>query len=242
MNDKNSNFHCFLITGSNVSEIKDKINLLSEFDVFTSNHPDIFLLTSETSIGIEEIRNLQKCLSLKAYSLPKKIAVIFEAQKLTIEAQNALLKTLEEPPANSTIILTAFDTSWLLPTVVSRCLVIPLNQKINSELSTEEEQIIKDLIEEIIIKSIPKRFSLIDGLGISKNRETAVDWINKLTLVSRNILLSLYQNQEESVQTNPSIRLNILTLLSNTKKQLESNGNVRLVLEALMIDFPYVSS
>lgn len=92
-------------------------------------HPDFLFIEGENSIKIEQVKELIGFLMLKPYSAPNKIILIKEADKLTIPAQNALLKTLEEPPANSIIILTAPKTESLLATIVSRCQIIRLTKK-----------------------------------------------------------------------------------------------------------------
>lgn len=75
----------------------------------------------KASIGIEQIRRLQTDLSLKTYSASgQRVILVDEAEKLTVEAQNALLKVIEEPPEATVIILTATDPQRLLPTVRSR--------------------------------------------------------------------------------------------------------------------------
>src|SRR5258708_3699360 len=71
-------------------------------------HPlDIAILETQGSIGIEDIRNFQKQMMLKPIKGIEKAAYIKNAHTLTIQAQNALLKTLEEPPANTYIFLAA---------------------------------------------------------------------------------------------------------------------------------------
>lgn len=90
--------------------------------------PHIFLLNEKT-IGIEKIRQLISFLALKPFSEEKKIALIDEAQNMTKEAQNALLKTLEEPSLNSFIFLLTPWKNFLLPTIISRCKIIDLGLK-----------------------------------------------------------------------------------------------------------------
>lgn len=86
------------------------------------NHPDIYRLSpAGVSIGIDEIRDLQKFLILRSFRLSKKIALIEGADVLGEEAANAFLKTLEEPPPNSLLILCAEHQQSLLPTIISRC-------------------------------------------------------------------------------------------------------------------------
>ncbi len=86
-------------------------------------HPDIFLLGEEDSseIKIDEIRSMQKEISLRPYEARRKVFIINNAHKLTAEASNALLKTLEEPPKHSLIILVTHLPNLLFKTIVSRC-------------------------------------------------------------------------------------------------------------------------
>ena len=77
------------------------------------------------TIGIDQVRSLQGALTLSALRGRPKIAIVDEAQALTPEAQNAFLKTLEEPPGNTIVILVARNAGALLPTVRSRCQRIP---------------------------------------------------------------------------------------------------------------------
>ncbi|MCJ7829651.1 hypothetical protein MUP50_00990, partial [Patescibacteria group bacterium] len=69
----------------------------------TTNHPDFLFFEETQSLKIAQVRKLQHQLALKSYSAPLKVAFINEADKLTLPAQHALLKTLEEPPSNSII-------------------------------------------------------------------------------------------------------------------------------------------
>ena len=92
-----------------------------------SNHPDIFLLKPEkesSSLGIDKVREIIKNVGLKPYESKKKVYIIDDSASLTLEAQNALLKTVEEPPSDSVIIFIAERPDDLLPTIGSRCQVL----------------------------------------------------------------------------------------------------------------------
>lgn len=93
----------------------------------SANHPDIIFVTHEKagSVGVDEIRKqVVEDIEIKPYCSDKKIYVIPEASKMTVQAQNALLKTLEEPPEYAYIILLADNPDILLPTILSRCVMI----------------------------------------------------------------------------------------------------------------------
>jgi DNA polymerase-3 subunit delta' len=87
-------------------------------------HPDVRTLTrpaDKKNVGIDEIKELREDAALKPLEARYKVYILRDAEALSEPAANALLKTLEEPPANVVLVLTAADASLLLPTVVSRC-------------------------------------------------------------------------------------------------------------------------
>ena len=95
----------------------------------SKNHPDIISVTHEKpgSIGIDEIRaQVINDVGIRPYESPYKIYIINDADKLTLQAQNALLKTIEEPPAYAVILLLADNPDALLPTITSRCVLLSL--------------------------------------------------------------------------------------------------------------------
>ncbi|OGY23408.1 MAG: hypothetical protein A2172_04230 [Candidatus Woykebacteria bacterium RBG_13_40_15] len=110
-----------LIGGSSKSRKNEAINLAKG----TSSW-DCHILDAQVTSGIHDVRGLTSELNKKPVNSTFKIALILEAQNLTLEAQNALLKTLEEPPKNTEIILTAVTPEGLLSTISSRCLKINL--------------------------------------------------------------------------------------------------------------------
>ena len=91
-------------------------------------NPDLLVIDPEKRVGIGAVRFLEKFLQRKPYQEPVKTVVIARADKLTLPAQQALLKTLEEPPARSQIILLCPSENQLLPTIVSRCFVKRLSE------------------------------------------------------------------------------------------------------------------
>lgn len=93
----------------------------------SDNQPDIIKVTHEkpNTIGVDDVR-LQICgdVGIKPYSSPHKVYIMNEAEKMTVQAQNALLKTLEEPPEYVVIMLLTTNVNALLPTILSRCVVL----------------------------------------------------------------------------------------------------------------------
>lgn len=97
----------------------------------TDNHPDVKTLRPEKSLGVDEVRDLIASVQLRAFEGGAKIALIERADRMTAQAQNCLLKTLEEPPGGTIFFLMTDTPSALLPTIVSRCRTVhfhPLTQ------------------------------------------------------------------------------------------------------------------
>lgn len=95
----------------------------------SKNHPDIITVYHEKSnvITVDEIRTqVVNDVDIKPYKGPYKVYLIPEAEKMNVQAQNALLKTIEEPPAYAVIILLTNNVDALLPTIVSRCVTLHL--------------------------------------------------------------------------------------------------------------------
>ena len=93
----------------------------------SSNHPDIIFISHEKpgTIGVEDIRRqINSDVAIKPYSGPRKIYIMNEGEKMTVQTQNALLKTLEEPPEYAVILILTTNVDSLLPTILSRCVVL----------------------------------------------------------------------------------------------------------------------
>ena len=97
--------------------------------VLSGNHPDLIYVTHEkpNSIGVDDIREqINDTIMIRPYSSYYKVYVVDEAEKMTVQAQNALLKTIEEPPAYAVIILITTNQEAFLPTILSRCVQLKL--------------------------------------------------------------------------------------------------------------------
>jgi hypothetical protein len=137
--------HSYLITGGSKNQLKEKIKgLLQAWQVKPSDIFHLQIQEEKQSLGISEIRLFTKHLYLAPAS-SFAVGVIEQAEMLTLEAQNALLKTLEEPPKKARIILCAPSQETLLPTIRSRCQSISLAT--TTTLSEETKKKIIDTIE-----------------------------------------------------------------------------------------------
>ncbi len=115
--------------------------------VLSGNHPDLIYVTHEkpSSIGVEDIRKqIYDTIFIMPYSSPYKIYIVDEAEKMTVQAQNALLKTIEEPPSYAVLILLTTSQEAFLPTILSRCVqlkVKPLKDEMVRAYLTEKRQV-----------------------------------------------------------------------------------------------------
>lgn len=121
-------------------------------------HPDYKIISSSKSIGIDTIRKLIDDVNIKPYEGDKKVIVIKGADKITIEGQNAILKTLEEPLQDTTIIILLENMNSILDTIISRCQVLRLGRVERDKI---EEYLIKQGVEN---KKAKTAASLSDGI------------------------------------------------------------------------------
>lgn len=103
----------------------------------TGNQPDVIYISHEKpgTIGVEDIRGqINGSVAIKPYSSSRKIYIMNEGEKMTVQAQNALLKTLEEPPEYTVILILTTNVESLLPTILSRCVVLNMKPVKDSQV------------------------------------------------------------------------------------------------------------
>lgn len=110
------------------------------------NQPDIIYVTHEkASLGVDDIRQqVNNDVAIKPYSSVRKIYIIPDGEKMTEQAQNALLKTIEEPPEYAVFLLLTENVNAFLPTILSRCVTLqlkPVDAKLIKKFLMERMQI-----------------------------------------------------------------------------------------------------
>lgn len=193
--------------------------LILEKEGISRNHPNSLWLDEE-KLGIEQVRKVKEFLSLKPYQGKSQAVVILQADNLTPEAQNAFLKTLEEPPGEAVVILGVTSEEKLLSTIISRCQVINLS---NSATNTPDVLVKspKD-IEKLLGSTIEERFKFIEKL---EDRE---DFLYALTA---------YFHQKFTA-TPERCTHKFLKDLLEAEKWAKQNVNIRAILEYLMLKIP----
>ena len=143
----------------------------------SANQPDIIRVTHEkpNTISVDDIRvQINNDVAIKPYSSRYKVYILNEAEKMTQQAQNALLKTLEEPPEYAVILLLTANVNSLLPTILSRCVV--LNMK-----PVSDTQVKKYLMEQLQIPDYKAEVCVAfarGNVGKAKSLATSEDFEN----------------------------------------------------------------
>ncbi len=183
--------------------------------------PDVLNLEAEPSISIQKIKTLTKFLSQKPYQNDQKIVFIPQAEKITFEAQNALLKTLEEPPAHSLIILVSPHQNQLLPTIISRCEIHQLVP--DSSLNPQFITLQKNIYSTITNQSIGQRINFISQYSGAKI--SALEFCQDQLKYLRFLMMT--KNQFALLPT--------IKVLAQAITHLNQNLNPKLVLENLIL-------
>ena len=209
----------FLIIGRENESIKNYAAVFLEREKV--DKLDIGLIESEKAVGIASVREFQKKIYLKPFKSKQKAIILNAKNGITQEAQNALLKVLEEPPQNTIIIILAENKNSILPTIISRCKIIHLKEAKKTLRQREFEEILLSLNQ---METGDKLKLAQDN---SKDKETALLFIENLLIAGKNLL---------ETGENKNI-LSSLKLLQKTYTEIKtSNINIRLSLENLFLN------
>ncbi|MBU1000496.1 hypothetical protein KKE78_03835 [Patescibacteria group bacterium] len=185
------------------------------------NHPDLLYLKKDTKLGINEAKKIKEFFSLKPYSAKRKMVVLEDASILTHEAQNALLKTIEELPKEAILTLGTSSDAALLPTILSRCKIVNLETQ-NEDTLKHHDKYTKDF-EKLISSSIEERF----------------EYIAKLKDRKEFLLHLVYYFQKQLLDSKSRQTLkDFLKELLRAEKWAKQNVNIRAILEYLMLKMP----
>lgn len=184
----------------------------------SGNHPDIILLKpSGPFIRIGQIRNLLGTLAMKPFEARLRVVIISDAQAMNPSAGNALLKVLEEPPDRTILILTALQTSDLLPTIVSRCQHIRFNPVSRKNLESL-------LLQRHGANSDEAKIIAIMANGSASKAVSMINIINRVNWINRRIWLI---NEVESLPlSSMGSRMAFAEKLSKSKEILDESLEV----------------
>ena len=217
-----------------------------------NNHPDFKQIEPENGvIKIETIRNLQQEIAQKPIASSKKVYLIINSDAMTREAQNCLLKTLEEPPEYATIILTTANEAKLLNTIKSRCIKISFAPIDKKEIKIKLKEILQEQPnEELIDKS---QGSLGRAVKLQENKEIYRQVDNILVNMNSQSIVTLFNDSEvlykekEKIQeileyieiylfeTKDMKMIDKIQYVEETKKRILLNSNYDMCIDDLLM-------
>lgn len=231
----------------------DKCKSCIEFS--SNNNPDfIYLEPEETKIKIDQIRNMQIKVAEKPIISQNKVYIIDDADTMTNEAQNCLLKTLEEPPEYVTIILIGKNEDNFLTTIKSRCTKLHFDKISNEEL--KKYLVINnmpDVSEELLQMadgSIKKLLEITENEESYRSIENIINKLDKCDIIEiLNEAVNLYKSKDtiNSILENINIMLlkksktnfkfaRCVKVVEDTKKRLKANSNFDMCIDNLLFD------
>lgn len=212
--------NCASVVEPQIEDIKNLTDQLNLKINFKQTEPFI-VFDSEKSISIKQIRQINHKSNFASYSqqMPQ-IILIWQAEKMTLPASNALLKILEEPPANFFIILITANPSGLLETVKSRCQILFTGHH-DLPVSSENDLDLDKLIQ--------GKLNFSDCIDLTSKHS---DKIAAQVLLTN--LIKLIKQTKSFPQKD---QLNQISQILRANEQILANINVKLVLEQLFFSF-----
>ncbi len=188
------------------------------------NNPDFHVIDPQdmNSIGIEQIKDLQAEMRYKPFKERVQIAVILDAKKLTVQAQNAFLKTLEDSPDTTVYILLTGNEKDLLPTIVSRSKKLYSKTKVNKQDQDDGIEMCFDSDDLVYCFSVFER--------LAKDKGGTLEYLERY-------LNSLQDQLRNGIKKGADIEdvTEKISLVNITKGRVNANGNRRLLLENLYL-------
>ncbi len=226
------------------------------FAYLVGDHPDLVLVVPDgNQIKIDQIRQLQEFVGLKPTGR-RKVVLIDEAGKMNQQAQNALLKTLEEPPPDTHFVLIAERRGELLPTILSRCQVVsfgklkpPEVEKVLLSLNLEVKEDLKKLLQEegslkFLLMEEEERVLLHEVLDLENLSFSRIVRLSEETekweAEKKELLLEFIERKLTDLMLEGRIPFSkselLLHRLEEIKRGLKRGIKFRLALEVLLID------
>lgn len=235
------------VESENLSLEFDNCDSCIKFDA--NSNPDFSIIVPDgKSIKIEQIRDLQAKILEKPISSNKKVYIIDDADTMTEESQNCLLKTLEEPPEYAMIILIASNENRMLQTIKSRCVIIRFEDLTNEEISqilhTNDQDIIR-LCEGSVAKAdtiSEKRemFAQLKNIADYLSKNSLIDVLNNSDLLysSKDDIMTLldflniifFEKAKENIKYSKAI-----DIIEKTKKKIMANNNYDMCIDYMLM-------
>jgi DNA polymerase-3 subunit delta' len=197
--------------------------------------PDFFVVEPVgNSIKIEQVRNLQRKAQFKPYEAKLKVYLIDQAEHMTNEAANCLLKILEDPPIDTIFLLTAVNLYNLLPTIISRCQLISMTRASRDEINNLLLDIMVDKDAAALIAALAdglpgKARKMAESGKALEIRQEVFNLVEKLAVGNVNEILILAEEMEKKKEVLPDILDQLLIWFRDQLIWLQT-GNDRLLV------------
>lgn len=221
-------------------------------------HPDLHLVApGDKAISVEDVRALQEKLAFRAYERGRKIAIIRDAFRMSASGANALLKTVEEPPADTHLVLIAHHRGQLLPTLVSRCQPIRFDP-------LSEAEVFNLLAERGVGEDAARRLAAVSGgspgfalatepdavIAMEAEAERVADTLPRMGVGERFALAERLAKEDRAAQglflqclersllsraRRDDAALSRLERLHELRAQLDRNANAQLALDVFFV-------
>ncbi len=218
----------------------------------SNNHPDFYQLEPENkTIKIEQIRDMQQKISEKPITSKRKVYIIVDSDTMTKEAQNCLLKTLEEPPEYATIILITSNEAKLLNTIKSRCVKVSFEPISIEQIKQYAKEKLSINIPEQFIKasqgSIGKLLTMQEQKEIYEQVDNLLKNIEKQDLITTFHQAEVLYKEKEKIQelleyinvvlyqTKELKKLRTISYVEETKKRILANSNYDMCIDFLLM-------
>ena len=258
--------HAILLTGGTEKERKELSVLLSQAllcenhekpclkcdtckKIKSGNHPDIILTEGEAgkqkSIKIDTIRSIRSRAFIVPNEAPYQIFIILEASGMGEEAQNALLKILEEPPATARFILASRSRDDFRQTILSRVTPFAISEDSGQAAGEKENTKASKAAEEIFSALMTKNEAriLLGSAALEKDKKTFKACIEKMILMLRNSIIAKYKDEENITLTENKFSakftekeiINMMGILKELLSDADKNANDNLLVTRLTI-------
>lgn len=221
----------------------------------TENSPDFSIIEPDgNSIKIEQIREFQKKVSEKPIISNKKVYIINDSDKMTVEAQNCLLKTLEEPPEFVTIILIGSNENSFLSTIKSRCMILHFEKMSDEQIQkylqdNHQTEINSKIMLEACQGSIGKALEIKDKQELYQNTEQVVNSLERKDKIDiLNMSDFIYKSKDDKLEILNYMNVlfinlakinskyaDCIAIVEETKRRLQSNANYDMCIDNLLL-------
>jgi DNA polymerase-3 subunit gamma/tau len=234
--------HAYLFAGSRGTGKTSVARIVAREIGCSAN--DLYEIDAASNRGIDDVREIKESVSTLPFESPYKVYIIDEVHMLTKEAFNALLKTLEEPPAYVVFILATTEIEKIPETVLSRCQVFQFKKPSETMLkdvvltvAKKEGFAIGTAAAELIALLGDGSFRDTQGtlqkvLGLSDDKKITLEEVEKITGAPRNFLIN---NFVEAIS-----RRGLDTALETLGKITEGNTDVKMFLKLVLMKMRYV--